>query len=285
VDKLAHACLIDAARLCRVKVRVFAHNDLNELESLLKWAVDQPQPATARSKILIVTESLFSMDGDTAPLKSIVQLKERYGAWLMVDEAHATGLYGANRRGLAEEMGVGSRIEIQMGTLSKALGSSGGYICGSRTLIEYLVNRARTFIFSTAPVPAASAAATAAIQFVRSKEGAERCARLWERVAELSVHQRSDIGEANSNVPSAIIPVMIGAEEAATKAASELRHAGFYVPAIRYPTVARDKARLRVSISSAHSSDDIAKLSTALSQVCPSSSEQPALPHAAAVNA
>ena len=111
--------------------------------------------------MLVVTESVFSMDGDHAPLREMVGLKEQYGAWLMVDEAHATGLYGAHRRGLAEELGVSDRIEIQMGTLGKALGASGGYICGSRALIDYLINRARTFIFSTAPVPAAAAAATA----------------------------------------------------------------------------------------------------------------------------
>ncbi len=285
LDKLSHACLVDAARLCRAKMRVFAHNDLNELESLLKWAAGRANPAAARPKILIVTESLFSMDGDAAPLEKLVELKEQYGAWLMVDEAHATGLYGANRRGLAEEVGVDNGIEIQMGTLSKALGASGGYICGSQTLIEYLVNRARTFIFSTAPVPASSAAAIAAIHFVRSSPGAARCATLWERVADLPVQHRPDRGGTGSNVRSAIIPIMIGAEEEATNAADKLRQAGFYVPAIRYPTVARGKARLRVSISAAHSIEDIAKLSNALRQICPNSGNQPALPHAATVNA
>ena len=118
--------------------------------------------------ILIVTESIFSMDGDAAPLREIVALKEKYGAWLMVDEAHATGIIGKNGRGLADELGVGGQIEIQMGTLGKALGASGGYICGSRALIDFLINRARSFIFSTAPVPAAAAAATAGIQLAQS---------------------------------------------------------------------------------------------------------------------
>ncbi len=123
----------------------------------------------------MVTESVFSMDGDHAPLREMVALKEQYGAWLMVDEAHATGLYGAHRRGLAEELGVSDRIEVQMGTLGKALGASGGYICGSRALVDYLINRARTFIFSTAPVPAAAAAAaTAGVRFVQSSAGEER---------------------------------------------------------------------------------------------------------------
>ena len=122
------------------------------------------------------------MDGDAAPLREIVALKEKHGAWLMVDEAHATGLYGKNRRGLAEESGVSERIEIQMGTLGKAVGASGGYICGSRPLIDFLVNRARSFIFSTAPVPAAAAAAAAGVRFIQSPEGERRQGVLWKRV-------------------------------------------------------------------------------------------------------
>ena len=118
VDKLAHACIVDGARLCGAKLRVFAHNDLNELETILKWAA-----AKTGSHILVATASVFSMEGDQAPLREIVGLKEQYGAWLMVDEAHATGLYGANRRGLAEELGVSNHVEIQMGTLGKALGA------------------------------------------------------------------------------------------------------------------------------------------------------------------
>ena len=130
------------------------------------------------------------MDGDHAPLREMVELKEQYGAWLMVDEAHATGLYGAHRRGLAEELGVSDRIEVQMGTLGKALGASGGYICGSRALIDYLINRARTFIFSTAPVPAAAAAATAGVRFVESSAGEERRRKLWQRVAGSAINSQ-----------------------------------------------------------------------------------------------
>jgi 7-keto-8-aminopelargonate synthetase-like enzyme len=170
IDKLVHACIVDAARLSGAKLRVFAHNDLNDLEDKLKWADKNSKAESGKRKteILIVTESIFSMDGDAAPLREIVALKEKYGAWLMVDEAHATGIIGKNGRGLADELGVSDQIEIQMGTLGKALGASGGYICGSRTLIDFLVNRARSFIFSTAPVPAAAAAATAGIKLVQS---------------------------------------------------------------------------------------------------------------------
>ena len=159
VDKLIHACIVDAARLSGAKLRVFRHNDLNDLERLLRWAGEKTGNSNnsgkpSRSRVLVVTESVFSMDGDQAPLREIVELKSKYGAWLMVDEAHATGLYGQKRRGLAEESGVQEQIEIQMGTLGKALGAAGGYICGSRLLVEYLINRARSLIFSTAPVPA-----------------------------------------------------------------------------------------------------------------------------------
>jgi 8-amino-7-oxononanoate synthase len=129
LDKLVHASIVDAAKLCGAKIRVFAHNDLDDLEKKLKWAANFP---TGKGRILIVTESIFSMDGDAAPLREIVALKQKYGAWLMIDEAHATGILGKNGRGLADELRVGNQIEIQMGTLGKALGSSGGFICGSR---------------------------------------------------------------------------------------------------------------------------------------------------------
>ncbi|HWY78683.1 MAG TPA: 8-amino-7-oxononanoate synthase, partial [Verrucomicrobiae bacterium] len=147
LDKLVHASIVDAARLSGAKLRIFAHNDLNELEDILRWAGQRAVPAR-RPRAIILTESVFSMDGDLAPLKEIVALKQKYGAWLMVDEAHATGIFGPHRRGLADELSVSDQIEIQMGTLGKALGSSGGYICGPRVLVDYLINRARSFIFS-----------------------------------------------------------------------------------------------------------------------------------------
>jgi 8-amino-7-oxononanoate synthase len=261
VDKLVHACIVDAAKLSGAKLRIFAHNDLNDLEEILKWAGAQsrhPSPVTRHT--LIVTESIFSMDGDAAPLKEIVALKEKYGAWLMVDEAHATGLYGPNRRGLAEEMSIGSQIEIQMGTLGKAIGASGGYICGSRALVDYLINRARSFIFSTAPTPAAAAAAQAGIQLVQSREGTERAAQLWARVTGF----QSAIPNRQSAIPSAILPLIIGEESAAVAAATHLREQGLFVPAIRYPTVARGAARLRVTLTAAQKPEDVAALTNAL---------------------
>jgi 8-amino-7-oxononanoate synthase len=255
IDKLVHACIVDAARLSGVKLRVFDHNDLNDLEKILKWADKNSKAESGKRKaeILVVTESIFSMDGDAAPLREIVGLKNKYGAWLMVDEAHATGIYGKNSRGLAEELGVSGQIEIQMGTLGKALGASGGYICGSRALADFLVNRARSFIFSTAPVPAAAAAATAGIEFIQSNEGKSRRDLLWQRVKQFDSKSRS-----------AIIPVLIGDEAKTIAAAEKLRAQNIFIPAIRHPTVARGAARLRVTLTAAHTTDDIAQLIRAL---------------------
>ncbi len=283
LDKLVHACIVDAARLSGAKIRIFAHNDLNDLGKILKWSRHNNQPPTSGIQrprnVLVVTESVFSMDGDHAPLAEIVALKEKYGAWLMVDEAHATGLYGQHRRGLADALGVSESIEIQMGTLGKALGASGGYLCGSRTLIDLLVNRARSFIFSTAPVPAAAAAAQAAIQLVQSREGAIRCEQLWQHVQvvgddfrRLKLTPRESLpritaSPANATKPSAIIPVILGQESAAVTAATKLRAQGFFVPAIRYPTVARGSARLRVTLTAAHTAADVAQLAGALAEL------------------
>ena len=263
LDKLVHACIVDAARLSGAKIRVFAHNDLNGLEKILKWADGKSRITHHASRTLIVTESIFSMDGDAAPLREIVALKEKYGAWLMVDEAHATGLYGKNRRGRAEELGVGGRIEVQMGTLGKAVGAAGGYICGSRPLIDFLVNRARSFIFSTAPVPAAAAAAAAGVRFIQSSEGARRRKALWTRVGEF----QSAIGHRPSAIPSAISPFIIGDETRAVMVSTALRERDIFVPAIRYPTVARGKARLRVTLTASHTTEEINLLAAALNEI------------------
>jgi len=264
LDKLVHASIVDAAKLSGTKLRVFFHNDLNDLEDKLKWAKDEsrhPSPVTRHT--LIVTESIFSMDGDAAPLREIVALKEKYGAWLMVDEAHATGIIGENGRGLADQLGVSGQIEIQMGTLGKAPGASGGYICGSRALIDYLINRARSFIFSTAPVPAAAAAAAAAIKFIQSAKGETRRDILRRRVREFN----SKLKIQNSKFEGAIIPIIIGDESKAVAAAAGLRERNIFVPAIRYPTVARGKARLRITLTAAHTAKDVSQLASALNEI------------------
>lgn len=272
LDKLVHASIVDAARLSGAKVRVFGHNNLNDLEKILRWAESRhASPAVVQTdrkpRTLVVTESVFSMDGDHAPLREIVEMKEKFGAWLMVDEAHATGLYGKNRRGLVEELGIAPRVEIQLGTLGKALGSAGGYICGPRSLIEFLINRARPFVFSTAPVPAAAAAATAAIRLVQSEEGEKRRQKLWKNIASFVKGGEPD----NQSGPTerrhkqcAIIPIMIGDEGKALKIGATLREQGIFIPAIRYPTVGRGQARLRVTLSSAHEKADLDRLRQAL---------------------
>ena len=259
IDKLVHASIVDGARLSGAKLRVFDHNDVGDLEAILKWAEGQ-RAGNSKTRVLIVTESLFSMDGDVAPLGEIVELKERFGVWLMVDEAHATGLFGPNGRGLIEELGLNGRVEVQMGTLGKALGSAGGYIAGAAVLIDYLVNKARSFIFSTAPPPAVSAASNAALEIVRSSDGKRLVERLRNNIQQFC--RESGIPLAGENSP--IVPMQIGEEEEAVKFAAKLLEAGFFAPAIRYPTVARGQARLRFSFSAAHTSEDISALTTAL---------------------
>jgi 7-keto-8-aminopelargonate synthetase-like enzyme len=206
------------------------------------------------------------MDGDFAPLREIVELKEKYSAWLMLDEAHATGLFGENGRGRAEELSVADQIEIRMGTLGKALGASGGYVCGPRVLIEFLINRARSFIFSTAPAPATAAAASAAIKLVQSGEGQERRDQLWSLVDRV----RDGLAKCGWGTPadrSAIIPLIIGGETEAVAAAETLREQGIFIPAIRHPTVARGQARLRLTLTAAHTAADVEQLLKAVARI------------------
>jgi len=257
LDKLSHACLVDGARLSGATIRVFPHNHLGKLERLLAWAREN----YAKANVLVVTESVFSMDGDLAPLREIVELKERFGAWLMVDEAHGVGVLGPRGRGLAAELGVGERIDIQMGTLGKALGAAGGAICGSAALIDFLVNRARSFIFSTAPTPASAAAATEAIRLLESGEAEVLREKLWGNLARFRPDPKPE---------SAILPRLVGGEEGAVALSGQLREQGLLVPAIRYPTVARGQARLRITLSAAHSEAQIARLVNALAEVRPS---------------
>jgi 8-amino-7-oxononanoate synthase len=248
IDKLAHACLVDAARLSGATLRVYPHNNLAYLERLLR------SPRRRREgRTLVITESIFSMDGDTAPLAELVELKDRYGAWLMVDEAHGTGLYGPYRRGRVEACGLGGRVEVQMGTLSKALGSSGGFIAGSRALIAMLVNRARTFIYSTAPSPASAAAALAALEWLGTKAASEALGRLFESVRRL----RSGLALPEPKVLTPIVPLVIGSEAQTLAASEHLLTSDVLVPAIRYPTVPRGKARLRITLSANHTPEQI----------------------------
>ncbi|MGL5016537.1 MAG: aminotransferase class I/II-fold pyridoxal phosphate-dependent enzyme [Luteolibacter sp.] len=250
LDKLSHACLVDAARLSGATLRVFPHNDLEKLARLLA-SIRTKSP---HARILVVTESVFSMDGDLCPLREIVELTETHDALLLLDEAHGFGVLGEHGMGLAEQENLQHRIAFQMGTLSKAAGLSGGYLAASRDWIDLLTNRARSFIYSTASPPALAHAALASLALIRSAEGASMRARLRENIAILS------------NQATPIIPKVLGSNEAALAAASALEDAGFLVPAIRYPTVPRGTARLRISLSAVHPSDAIHAVVSALAQ-------------------
>ena len=267
LDKLCHASLIDGAKLSGAALRVFPHNHFGKLESHLEWARRERPDA----RVLIVTESVFSMDGDRAPLRALVGLKRRFGALLLLDEAHAVGVIGANGRGLAAEENLTRAVDVQMGTLSKALGVSGGYICGSHSLIEWLVNRARSFIFSTAPPPAFAAAAMAAVDFLRSEAGEQRRLLLWDRIELL----REVCPEISPPIVmplpngSAIHLLHVGEEQAAVDLSRSLQAEGFLVPAIRYPTVAKGAARLRITVTAAHTEAQIRQLAEALQRLRP----------------
>lgn len=257
LDKLCHASLIDGVRLSGATLRVFPHNDLNKLSDHLKWARTRAEPG---SRVLVLTESVFSMDGDRSDLKRIVELKEAAGALLLVDEAHAVGVLGSEGRGLADELGVAARVDFQMGTLSKAIGVAGGYVAAGENWIDLLIQRARSLVYSTSPPPAVAATAREAVRLVRGLQGE----RLRQRLAlNLSCLQQA-LGKAEE-LPSAICPFVVGDSGGALRLSLRLREAGFWVPAIRYPTVPRGTARLRISVSAAHEPTHIEGLAKALS--------------------
>ena len=250
LDKLSHACLIDAAKLSGATIRVFPHNDLAKLKSLLATV----RAKSPDAKILVATESVFSMDGTICPLSKMLDVVDEFDAMLLLDEAHGFGVLGPTGMGLAEQEKVAHRITFQMGTLSKAAGLSGAYVCASQDWIRLLVNKARSFIYSTAPPAALAHAALASLQVIRSKEGAALRNQLRENITALT--------GSDSQIP--IIPHILGSNEAALNAAHSLNEAGFLVPAIRYPTVPRHTARLRISLSAAHPQEAIASLRSAL---------------------
>ena len=250
MDKLCHASLIDGARLSGATLRVFPHNHLGKLKDLLKKC---SQKASTNTRLLVATESIFSMDGDTAPLSEIIQLCQQHGALLMVDEAHALGITGNTGMGLAEQLNVQEGIDIHMGTLGKAAGVAGGYIAANQKWIDLLVNKARSFIYSTAPPPAQAAASCEALRIIGSSEGTILREQLWQNIRYLK-----------PDATSAIIPWIIGDNEEALKKSNQLREAGFLVPAIRYPTVPRNTARLRITVNALHTPEDLTALSDLL---------------------
>lgn len=256
VDKLNHASIIDACRLSGARLRVYPHKNLKKLESILE------KSAAFRRK-LVITDSVFSMDGDLAPLPELVRLKEKYGAVLMIDEAHGTGVFGENGRGAAEHFGVEEKIDISMGTLSKAVGCLGGYAAGPAVLIDYLINFSRTFIFATAPPAALAAACLESFRIM--EEEPERRRKLWQNVR-LTQKEVEALGFEMGATESPILPLLIGGEEKALRVSARLQDQGILIPAIRYPTVAKGRARLRLTVSTRHTPQDLKRLFTALRQ-------------------
>lgn len=269
LDKLCHACLIDGARMSGANIRIYPHNHLGKLESHLQWAGEHFPEA----RVVVATEAVFSMDGDWAKLAEIVDIKRRHGAMLLLDEAHAVGVIGSHGRGLADQLGLAGEIDIHMGTMSKALGVSGGYICGARRLIDLLINRARSFVFSTAPPPAVAASALAAVEFMMSPAGENRRQALRRNLAHFA-GEMPLLFSGERKVQSAIIPIIIGRAEAAVEASQMLADRGFFVPAIRYPTVPRDSARLRVTLSARHTARQISALCEQLRNFVPGEGEE-----------
>ncbi|TCP53825.1 8-amino-7-oxononanoate synthase [Tumebacillus sp. BK434] len=256
-DRLNHASLIDGARLSRAEVQIYEHGDLDDLERKL---------AVARNKhrrVLIATDGVFSMEGDIAPLPGICDLAEAYGAEVLVDDAHATGVLGANGAGTVDHFGLRGRVAVQMGTLSKALGAEGGYLAGSRSLIDFLLNRARPFIFSTAQSPAVIGAALQALQLVRQEP--ER----RQHVRQLADRLRSALRQAGFRVlpgETPILGVVIGEAEAAVRFARRLEAAGIFAPAIRPPTVPAGTSRIRLTLTARHTEADCAAILSAFHQ-------------------
>lgn len=246
-DKLNHASIIDGILLSRSKNQRYRHNDLEHLESLLRQA-----PIEKRK--LIVTDSLFSMDGDFANLSRLVELKEKYNAILMVDEAHSSGIYGENGEGYARQLNLDHRIDIQMGTFSKALGSFGAYVVGKKWLIDYLTNKMRSFIFTTALPPAILGSAKAAIKLVQVES--ERRVLLKEHAS----YVRNALGDFGFNLcgsQSQIIPIMIGKNDKTMEFAAALQEEGIAAIPVRPPTVPENEARIRFTVTALHQKEDL----------------------------
>ena len=268
-DELNHASIIDGCRLSRSALAVYRHRDMGHLAELLADGTGSRN--TTPMPTIVVTDSVFSMDGDVAPLDELLALCARHDALLILDEAHAvlgpdlpaaSGRGGGGGMGGRDRDGVQGGTVVRVGTLSKTLGSLGGFVAASRDIVDLVVNRARSYIFSTAPTPADAAGALAALGIVRSAEGAElagRLAALIERVTEA--------GLAPPGHPSPIIPVVLGSEQAALNASASLLEDGLWVPAIRPPTVPEGTSRLRVTLSAAHSDEDVSRLFDALTRV------------------
>jgi 8-amino-7-oxononanoate synthase len=258
-DQKNHASLIDGCRLSRAETFVYRHCDCDHLGTLLR-------EYTGFRRRMIVTDTLFSMDGDFAPLETLADLAERHNAMLLVDEAHASGVFGNHGRGLCQELGVEERVDVRIGTLSKALGCSGGFVAGSRSLIDWLVNRARPYVFSTTQPAANAATAVAALAIVGSEP--ERREQLLTRASRLRERLSADgwnIGRSTSQ----IVPIYIGEPDRTMRLADALRQRGLFVPGIRPPSVPPGESLLRISLCHGHTEEMLDQLLIALRDLRP----------------
>jgi len=254
-DKLDHASILDATLASGARIKRYAHCDVSSLENMLN------RYRSDFDRCLIVTDSLFSMDGDMAPLPEIIELKKRFDAMLIIDEAHATGVFGPGGRGVAEYLGVEDSIDLAVGTLSKAIGCLGGYVSGAGTFCEYLRNTARSYIYTTALPPSICRAAEKSLEIIRRRSVDRR--RLLDRARDLREKLSAEGFDTGTSV-SQIIPVVIGPAEKAAATSRHLLEEGFLVPAIRPPSVPRNTSRLRISLSAVHDEEDLAGLPAAL---------------------
>jgi len=259
-DELNHASIIDGARLSKATIKVFKHKDVADCERILQEHANFP------GKKLVITDGVFSMDGDIAPLPKLCDLAEKYGCIMMVDDAHASGVLGRGGRGSVDHFDCHGRVHIQVGTLSKAIGSMGGYVCGSRDLIDYLYLRARPFLFSTSHPPATAAACQAAFTLLDSAEGEKLVKKLWANTKFFKKELKKRGFEFKvSETP--IIPIHVGDAAKAFEFSRKLFDAGVFAPAVGYPTVPEGKARLRAIVSAAHKREHLLKAADTLAEV------------------
>jgi 8-amino-7-oxononanoate synthase len=246
-DELNHASIIDGCRLAHAEIRIYKHCDVDHLKSLLTLE-------STKGKKLIITDTVFSMDGDLAPLPELIELSEKYGCMLMIDEAHATGVLGKRGSGATEYFGVEDRVPIVMGTLSKAVGSLGGYVAGSKKLIDFLRNLARTYIFDTSLPASSLAASLAAIDIIEFEPG--RREYLWHLIDEFK-SGLENIGLEILPSHSAVIPVLIGEAQPTLDFARSLRGNGVFTPAVRPPSVPPGRCRIRATLMATHKEEHI----------------------------
>jgi len=259
-DELNHASIIDGARLSKATIKVYKHKDIADCERILQ------ENAAFPGKKLIISDGVFSMDGDIAPLPALCDLAEKHGCIMMVDDAHSSGVLGRSGRGTVDHFDCHGRVHIQVGTLSKAIGSMGGYVCGSRDLIDFLYLRARPFLFSTSHPPATAAACQAAFTLLDSPEGEKLVKKLWAHTKFFKRElQKRGFQFKASETP--IIPIHVGDAAKAFEFSRKLFEAGVFAPAVGYPTVAEGKARLRAIVSAAHQREQLGKAADILAQV------------------